>query len=191
MALGSLTFDLHALVRRSRRLSRRLSRPWGFDVGADEACGACPVSALDRVRCVGVPVSVVRVWRNGDQEGGAVPVLTCACSNMRCRRRSVMRVCPHLCGFYTMRDLPGANSTRKVRFFTMVSRRVASSELFWCAAPAHLPRSRPASAESRRAWHGPGPLPSPPVARAPAEPQSWGDCGTLIRAGGAAQHAGL
>ena len=67
---------------------------------------------------------------------------------------------------------------------------IASSELFWCAAPAHLPRSRPASAESRRAWHGPGRLPSPPVARAPAEPQSWGDCGTLIRAGGAAQHAG-
>ena len=67
---------------------------------------------------------------------------------------------------------------------------IAASELFWCAAPAHLPRSRPASAESRRAWHGPGPLPSPPVARAPAEPQSWGDCGTLIRAGGAAQHAG-
>ena len=67
---------------------------------------------------------------------------------------------------------------------------IAASELFWCAAPAHLPRSRPASAESRRAWHGPGRLPSPPVARAPAEPQSWGDCGTLIRAGGAAQHAG-
>ena len=67
---------------------------------------------------------------------------------------------------------------------------IASSELFRCAALARLPRSRPASAESWRAWPCPGRLPSPPVARAPAEPQSWGDCGTLIRAGGAAQHAG-